>query len=153
MMKTSNSFWEGGRIIGFGFCFLANWISFVCGISPWHSSTRTMQLSGMCCILGCAVLRGFLKRLSRMFYSFVQLNQESTRGLCEKYSVPSNMDTFLLFHEDDNRPVARLSMADLPYAMMKDVIDANKYLELPRLSSQVTIAVKFLKLGFFYFIY
>lgn len=69
-------------------------------------------------------------------FRFVQLSQDSTRAVCEKYSVPSNMDTFLLFHEDDNRPVARLSMADLPYTMMKDVVDANKYLQLPRLSSQ-----------------
>ena len=70
-------------------------------------------------------------------FSYIQLNHESTAKLRERFGVPGNLDSLLLFHEDNTRPVARLSMADLPYSTMKDVIDANKYLQLPRLSSQV----------------
>lgn len=72
--------------------------------------------------------------------SYVQLNQETTRVLSEKFDIPSKLDSLLLFHEDHSRPVARLSMADLPYSTLKDIIDANKYLQLPRLSSQVGLS-------------
>lgn len=44
----------------------------------------------------------------------------------------------MVFQEDKDRPAARISMQDLPYSTLNDVINANKYLQLPRLSSQVT---------------
>nr|CAG4646961.1 EOG090X049L [Megafenestra aurita]SVE92320.1 EOG090X049L [Megafenestra aurita] len=69
-------------------------------------------------------------------FGYVQLDLETTQALTEKYNVPSKLDSLLLFHEDCNRPVARISMADLPYSTLKNVIDSNKYLQLPRLSSQ-----------------
>ena len=65
---------------------------------------------------------------------------ESTSAIQDRFGVPNNLDSLLLFHEDNYRPAARLSMADLPFSTMTDVIDANKYLQLPRLSSQVLIA-------------
>lgn len=70
-------------------------------------------------------------------FRYVQLNQDSSTVLRNRFGVPNNLDSLLLFHEDNDRPVVRLSMADLPYSTMTDVIDANKYLQLPRLSSQV----------------
>jgi len=71
----------------------------------------------------------------------VQLSQESNTVLRNRFGVPNNLDSLLLFHEDNDRPVVRLSMADLPYSTMTDVIDANKYLQLPRLSSQVALTL------------
>lgn len=35
------------------------------------------------------------------------------------------------------KPVASLSMADIPHKLMKDLVENNKFLNLPRLSSQV----------------
>ncbi len=81
--------------------------------------------------------------------SYVQLNLEATQALSEKFDIPSKLDSLLLFHEDRNRPAARLSMADLPYSTLKDVIEVNKYLQLPRLSSQVQYFSKFLFPSFF----
>ena len=69
-------------------------------------------------------------------FGYVHLNQDDTAKLAERYGVPNNLESLLLFHEDSSRPVARLSMAELPFSTMKDVIYANKYLQLPRLSSQ-----------------
>ena len=71
--------------------------------------------------------------------SYVQLNVEATQSLSEKFDIPSKLDSLLLFHEDRDKPAARLSMADLPYSTLKDVIETNKYLQLPRLSSQVGV--------------
>ena len=72
-------------------------------------------------------------------YSLLSHPAESSKVLSEKYGIATNLDSLLLFHEDIDRPAARLSMADLPFSTMKDVIESNKYLQLPRLSSQVTL--------------
>ena len=54
-----------------------------------------------------------------------------------KYGVSAKVDTLLVFHEDPLMPVASVAMTDLPYPTMKDIIETNKFLVLPRLSSQV----------------
>ena len=60
-----------------------------------------------------------------------------TESIRSRYSVSSKGDTLLVFLEDDSMPVSSVTMADLPYATMKAIIDSNKYLTLPRLSNQV----------------
>lgn len=68
--------------------------------------------------------------------SYVELNQVETQLIQEKYRVHPSMDTVLLFNEDTTRPIASLSMSDIPTATLNNVISANQYLALPRLSSQ-----------------
>lgn len=41
-----------------------------------------------------------------------------------------------MFNEDSNRPVASISMNDIPTQTLNNVVSANQYLALPRLSSQ-----------------
>jgi DnaJ family protein C protein 16 len=76
--------------------------------------------------------------LSLLCFSFVQLNSPNTENIQKKFKVPVDIETLLLFNENVNRSVASLSMADIPIKTMKDVINSNKYLVLPRLSSQVS---------------
>lgn len=47
-----------------------------------------------------------------------------------------SLDTVLLFNEDPIRPVASISMSDIPTQLLNNVIAQNQYLALPRLSSQ-----------------
>lgn len=68
--------------------------------------------------------------------SFVQLNNVNSFGIIEKYKVDANVDTLLVFNENPKRPVATVSMSDIPTQTLSDVIAANQYLALPRLSSQ-----------------
>lgn len=75
--------------------------------------------------------------LSLVVFRFVQLNSPNTENIQKKFKVPLDIETLLLFNENVNRSVASLSMADIPIKTMQDVIDNNKYLVLPRLSSQV----------------
>lgn len=75
--------------------------------------------------------------LLNVAFSYAQLNLETTRAIVDKFGIPLKLDSLLLFQEDRDRPAARLSMADLPYSTLKDIIETNKYLQLPRLSSQV----------------
>lgn len=43
----------------------------------------------------------------------------------------------MLFQEDYQRPVATVSMADIPTTTLHQVVSTNQFLILPRLSSQV----------------
>ncbi|GFG31560.1 hypothetical protein Cfor_00470 [Coptotermes formosanus] len=72
----------------------------------------------------------------RVAFGFVQLNSPNTENIQKKFKVPLDIETLLLFNENVNRSVASLSMADIPIKTMRDVINSNKYLVLPRLSSQ-----------------
>jgi len=66
----------------------------------------------------------------------MELNEESTQNFRDRFNVPLNLDSMLLFQEEIDRPAARISMQDLPYTTLNDIINSNKYLQLPRLSSQ-----------------
>lgn len=57
--------------------------------------------------------------------------------LVHRFGVPKGLDSILVFKEYA-KPVASLSMADIPYKLMKDLVENNKFLNLPRLSSQVS---------------
>lgn len=46
------------------------------------------------------------------------------------------MDTVLLFNENSSRPIASVSMKDIPTSTLHNIIASNQYLALPRLSSQ-----------------
>lgn len=59
----------------------------------------------------------------------------------QKYSVSDDMDTVLLFNENSSRPVASISMKDIPTLTLHNIIASNQYLALPRLSSQVLIYI------------
>ncbi|XP_069683345.1 dnaJ homolog subfamily C member 16 [Periplaneta americana] len=72
----------------------------------------------------------------RVAFGFVQLNSPHTENIQKKFKVPLDIETLLLFNENINRSVASLSMADMPIKTMQDIINSNKYLVLPRLSSQ-----------------
>lgn len=73
----------------------------------------------------------------RAVIGYVQMDRADTDSIRVRYSVSSKVDTLLVFHEDPHTPVASVAMTDLPYPTMKDIIDGNKFLVLPRLSSQV----------------
>lgn len=59
--------------------------------------------------------------------------------LVERYKVHPSLDTVLLFNEDAQRPVASVSMADIPTTTLNNVVATNQYLALPRLSSQALL--------------
>lgn len=72
----------------------------------------------------------------RVAFGFVQLNSQKTNHIQERYKVHPSLDTLLIFNEDSSRPVASISMSDIPTPTLNNIISVNKYLALPRLSSQ-----------------
>ncbi|XP_035780794.1 dnaJ homolog subfamily C member 16-like [Anopheles albimanus] len=72
----------------------------------------------------------------RVAFGFVALNGRSTRHIQERFKNHPSLDTLLLFNEFPQRPVASISMSDIPTLTLNNVIGVNKFLVLPRLSSQ-----------------
>lgn len=72
----------------------------------------------------------------RAVIGYVQMDRADTDSIRQRFSVSNKVDTLLVFHEDMHAPVASAAMTDLPYPTMKDIIEGNKFLVLPRLSSQ-----------------
>ncbi|MPC13941.1 DnaJ subfamily C member 16 [Portunus trituberculatus] len=72
----------------------------------------------------------------RAVIGYVQMDRADTDTIRARYSVSNKVDTLLVFHEDMHTPVASVAMTDLPYPTMRDIIEGNKFLVLPRLSSQ-----------------
>lgn len=60
----------------------------------------------------------------------------ATESIRNRYQIPPEQEAFLIFNEITERPVASVTMADIPVHTMHDVIKSNNYLLLPRLSSQ-----------------
>lgn len=64
---------------------------------------------------------------------------ENTAKIQEKYKVHPSLDSLLMFNEDAKRPVATIAMSDIPSQTLNDVVETNKFLALPRLSSQALL--------------
>lgn len=67
------------------------------------------------------------------------MGSENTKEIQKRYKISPETETLLLFNENAARPVASLSMTVIPVQTMRDIIMANKYLMLPRLSSQTML--------------
>lgn len=71
---------------------------------------------------------------------YVKLHDTSSSKLVARFGVPKTgqVDTLLIFHEDADVPVASASMKDMSLASLVEIIEANQFLQLPRLSNQMT---------------
>ncbi|XP_022905237.1 dnaJ homolog subfamily C member 16 [Onthophagus taurus] len=67
----------------------------------------------------------------RVAFGFVESEE-----LRVKYQIPSDMDAVLMFNENSSRPVASITMKDIPTTTLHHIITSNQFLALPRLSSQ-----------------
>ncbi|CAG9760162.1 unnamed protein product [Ceutorhynchus assimilis] len=70
------------------------------------------------------------------FRRHVAFGIAETDSIHNKYQVPPDMDTVLLFNENISYPMASISMKDIPTSTLYNIISSNQYLALPRLSSQ-----------------
>lgn len=71
----------------------------------------------------------------RIAFGHVQANHKSIE-LRERYHIDHKMNSMLIFNEDISRSIASLTVSELKTQLMKDVLDSNKYLFLPRITSQ-----------------
>lgn len=66
----------------------------------------------------------------------MQLKSPTSTSVIQRYKIPMDMETVLLFNENPNRPMASVSMQEIPGQTLHHVISSNQYLTLPRLSNQ-----------------
>ncbi|XP_043269682.1 dnaJ homolog subfamily C member 16 [Venturia canescens] len=75
----------------------------------------------------------------RVAFGFVQVGKLETESITTKYKISGDLDTLLLFNENSEKPMASVSMKDIPSETMHNVIANNKFLMLPRLSNQAML--------------
>lgn len=69
-------------------------------------------------------------------FGYVNLWLNDNVNLTKKYNVNRFRETLLVFNEETESPVATLVMPQLSRNTMEEVLTANRFLTLPRLSSQ-----------------
>ncbi|XP_076086499.1 dnaJ homolog subfamily C member 16-like [Mytilus galloprovincialis] len=69
-------------------------------------------------------------------FGYVNLWTNENSNLTKKYNVNRYRETLLMFNEDTQTPVATLVMPQLSRSTMEEVLIANRFITLPRLSSQ-----------------
>ncbi|XP_072944107.1 dnaJ homolog subfamily C member 16 isoform X2 [Epargyreus clarus] len=72
----------------------------------------------------------------RVAFAFVDLTAANTQNVSARYKVQRNMDTMVLLKEDSVEPAATVSTTEIPTQTLRQLIEANQMLTLPRLSSQ-----------------
>ncbi|RWS13866.1 DnaJ-like protein subfamily C member 16, partial [Dinothrombium tinctorium] len=73
----------------------------------------------------------------RVACGHISLNEMETAEFVHRFNIDPKMSSMLVFNEDISRPIATLSAPELKPQTMKDVLESNKFLLLPRLSSQM----------------
>ena len=68
---------------------------------------------------------------------YVKLQGPNTEKLIQRYKVPTTtVDTLLIFQENADVPVVSVSTKDITLNTLFEMVEANQFLQLPRLSSQ-----------------
>ncbi|XP_023950560.2 dnaJ homolog subfamily C member 16 [Bicyclus anynana] len=72
----------------------------------------------------------------RVSFAFVDITSWDTQNTSARYKVQRSMDTMVLLKEDSAEPAATVSTTEIPTQTLRQLIEANQMLTLPRLSSQ-----------------
>ncbi|XP_049866727.1 dnaJ homolog subfamily C member 16 [Pectinophora gossypiella] len=72
----------------------------------------------------------------RLSFGFVDMTSRDAQNVSERFKVQRNMDTMVVLKEDSEEPAATVSTTEIPTQTLRELIEANQMLTLPRLSSQ-----------------
>ncbi|KAL8560636.1 hypothetical protein ACOMHN_062881 [Nucella lapillus] len=72
----------------------------------------------------------------RIVFAFVSTSMDEAQETMRRFNVNKRRETFLMFNEETSSPVATISMQQLSRSTLEEVITSNRFLLLPRLSSQ-----------------
>ena len=107
-------------------------------LSGWMDNKVRVLLFGKIDVIRLRYLTTAFKYRERAAFGYVHLKEPESQEVVSRFGVTKSgdVDTMLLFNEDTERPVTSLSMKDIPLSTMNEVMEANQFLQLPRLSSQ-----------------
>uniref|UniRef100_A0A2S2QAW4 DnaJ subfamily C member 16 n=1 Tax=Sipha flava TaxID=143950 RepID=A0A2S2QAW4_9HEMI len=106
-------------------------------LSTWSTDNRVRALimqPGSPLKLRYALIA--LEYRNHISFGFVNFGLYECRSTRDRYKIPHDKDTLLILKENIRYPAAHLSMTYIPMVGLRDIIESNKYLTLPRLSSQ-----------------
>lgn len=113
----------------------ANYVHFLNG---WHDNkVRVVFVNEDVNVIKLRYLLVAFYFRERIQFGRVLIGKSSSQ-FRRRYYVDAKMNSMLVFNEDIDRPTATLSVSELKTQLMKDVLDSNKYLLLPRVTSQVS---------------
>ncbi|XP_068629703.1 dnaJ homolog subfamily C member 16 [Battus philenor] len=72
----------------------------------------------------------------RVSFAFVDMTSRDSQNVTSRFKAQRNADNMVLLKEDSESPVATVSTSEIPTQTLRQLIDANRLLTLPRLSSQ-----------------
>ena len=105
-------------------------------LEGWMDNRVRILLFGKLDIVRLRYLAAGFRFRDRVAVGYVQVTQQDTKEIVERFKVNVRKDTLLVFQEDSNTPVASLAMDDIPTNTVIDVMEKHQYLQLPRLSNQ-----------------
>ncbi|XP_047988249.1 dnaJ homolog subfamily C member 16 [Leguminivora glycinivorella] len=75
----------------------------------------------------------------RVSFGFVAMTARDSTNVTSRYKVQRHIDTMVLLKEDSPEPAATVSTTEIPTKTLRELIEANQLLTLPRLSSQAVL--------------
>ncbi len=72
-------------------------------------------------------------------YRFVNIGDENTREIQRRMNISKSLETFVLFKENLKEPYVKMSITPIPVKLLNDTISKNRFLTLPRITSQVKL--------------
>lgn len=105
-------------------------------LNGWSDNRVRVLLFSKSEILKLRYLLVAYRFIMRAAFAHIQISLPTTKSIQRRFNVNPNMESLLIFNENSTAPIATLSMRELVPQTMVDVLEANKFLLLPRLSSQ-----------------
>ena len=107
-------------------------------LNGWSLDNRVrVLLFGKTDVIRLRYLTTAFKYRNRALLGYVKLQGPNTDKVIQRFKVPtSNLDTLLIFQENVDLPVASVSTKDITLNTLFEMVEANQFLQLPRLSSQ-----------------
>lgn len=107
-------------------------------LSGWSLDNRVrVLLFGKTDVIRLRYLTTAFKYRNRALLGYVKLQGPNTEKMIERFKVPTtNVDTLLVFQENVDLPVVSVSTKEITLNTLFEMVEANQFLQLPRLSSQ-----------------
>jgi DnaJ family protein C protein 16 len=107
-------------------------------LNGWNLDNRVrVLLFGKTDVIRLRYLTTAFKYRNRALIGYVKLQGPNTDKVVDRFKVPTTgVDTLLIFQENVDVPVASVSTKDISLATLFEMVEANQFLQLPRLSSQ-----------------
>ncbi|KAJ8320891.1 hypothetical protein KUTeg_002478 [Tegillarca granosa] len=105
-------------------------------LSGWHDNHVRAIFFGQKSDPSVRLLAPAFQYKEYVKFGYVDTRSASNLNIMHRYNVNRNRESFMMFNEETNTSVATISMQQLPRTTLDEVIQSNKFLLLPRLSSQ-----------------